>query len=247
MSTHMTPASAAADVTARPRLPDGDGERFTGFGLMGPSFETGHYLVLRVMTRTSIGPAYRAVWHRDPGGSWHIRTTIAPELSCPRYFSSAASFERVPEIELAWTDAATLRVRIPSTLDWEVALRATPATRAMSTMMGAMPAAALRADPLLAAMGPMARPMLRAGRMRLVGTAPNRQRFQGVPVRVWRVSESTAKIDGVELGAMRRLDRQTRLGDFWMPQRGIFYVGDARFEGFDPARHLAPGTRVTAA
>jgi hypothetical protein len=244
MSTQISPASAAADVTARPALPSGDGERFTGFGIMGLAFDTGHYLALRAWTETSIGAPYRSVWHRKPDGAWHMYVTAPAEWSCPRYFSAAASYERVPAVELTWTDAHRLRVRIPQTLDWDIALQATPATRAMSAVAGAMPAAARTSDPLLAAMGPMSRPMMRAGRMRMNGAAPNRQHFQVMPLRVWAVASSHARLDGDDLGSTHPLDEQDRLGDFWMPQRGIFYVGEARFETFDPVRHLAPISRV---
>jgi hypothetical protein len=244
MSTQITPASAAADAALRPALPNGEGERFTGFGVMGIAFDTGHYLALRVWTESTIGDPYRSVWHRDPQDRWHMYVTAPPEQSCPRYFSAAASFERVAGIELTWTDAHRLRVRIPQTLDWDITLQATPATRAMSAVAGAMPAAARTSDPVLAAMGPMSRPMLRAGRMRLTGAAPNRQHFQVMPLRVWAVASSTATLDGSDLGSARPLREQSRLGDFWMPQRGIFYVGEARFETFDPIRHLAPASRV---
>ncbi|MGN8027583.1 hypothetical protein [Microbacterium sp. 22242] len=239
MSTTATPQAASTAVTDRPRLPEGDDERFTGFGVLGLAFRDGDCLALRVMTRTSIGPGYRAVWHRTPDGAWHMSVTTDPAHSCPRYFSAAATYEQVPEIELRWAGPARLHVRIPGVLDWEIALRATPATRAMSALGSALPAAARRSDPLLGAMGPMARPMLRAGRMRMTGAAPNRQRFQVVPTRLWRVAESTATVDGRDLGPVGALDRQIRIGDFWMPQRGLFYVGDARFSTFDPARHAA--------
>ncbi|HKT57507.1 MAG TPA: hypothetical protein VJR25_12115 [Microbacterium sp.] len=241
-----TPASAAADVTANPLLPGGDDERFTGFGVMGLGFSGGHYLALRVWTATSIGAPYRAVWHRDPHGRWHMVTTAPAEFSCPRYFSTAATSERAGSIDLDWLDETRLRVRIPGVLEWDVALRATPATRAMTALAGAMPPAARRSDPLLGAMGPLSRPMLRAGRMRLTGAAPNRQRFQVVPLRVWRVAGSTATLAGAGLGEPRALGQQTRLGDFWMPQRGIFYVGEARFDAFDPARHAPADAPVAA-
>ena len=239
MSTASTPQAAAADVTDRPRLPNGDDERFTGFGVLGLTFRSGDCLALRMMTGTSIGPAYRAVWHRAPAGGWHMYVTTDPEHSCPRYFSAAATYERVPEIDLSWTGPTRLRVRIAGVLDWDLLLRATPATRAMSALGGALPDAARRSDPFLGAMGPMARPMLRTGRMRMVGAAPNRQRFQVVPTRIWRVSASTARIGGRDLGPIGPLDRQIGLGDFWMPQRGLFYVGDARLSAFDPAVHAA--------
>ena len=71
---------------------------------MGLAFASGHYLALRDMSATSIGPAYRAVWHRDPGGRWSIFTTVAPQLSCPRYFGAAAAhIEQVQSIAVQWT------------------------------------------------------------------------------------------------------------------------------------------------
>jgi len=241
MSTTRTPESAATAATTHPLLPDGDDERFTGFGVLGLAFRGGDYLALRVMTETSIGPAYRAVWHRTPAGAWHMFTTTDPAHSCPRYFSAAATFEQAPAIDLLWQDGARLQVRIPGRLDWTIGLRATPATQAMSALGGSLPAAARRSDPLLAAMGPMSRPMLRTGRMRMIGAAPNGQHFQVVPTQVWRVQDSTAVVGGADLGPIGALGRQSRLGDFWMPQRGLFYVGDARFSAFDPTRHAAVG------
>ncbi len=241
-----TPHAAAAEATERPRLPEGDDERFTGFGVLGLPFRGGDCLALRVMTKTSIGPGYRAVWHRTPAGAWHMFVSTDPEHSCPRYFSAAATYERVPAIDLRWHDGARLQVRIPGVLDWEIALRATPATRAMSALGTALPAAARRSDPLLAAMGPMARPMLRVGRMRMIGAAPNRQRFQVVPTLLWRVADSAATVGGSDLGPIGPLPRQSRIGDFWMPQRGLFYVGDARFSAFDPAQHSMVGDLAEA-
>ena len=61
----------------QPRLPEGDDERFTGYGVMGMPFASGHYLALRDMVASSVGPAYRAIWHRDPEGRWTIHTTGA--------------------------------------------------------------------------------------------------------------------------------------------------------------------------
>lgn len=241
MTMTPTPEAAAVSVTDRPRLPEGDDERFTGFGVLGLAFRGGEYLTLRAMTASSVGPGYRAVWHRTPAGSWHMFTTTDPAHSCPRYFSAAASYERVSAIDLRWLDPVRLEVRIPGVLTWEIAVKATPATRVMSALGTALPAAARRSVPVLAAMGPMSRPMLRIGRMRMIGRTPNRQHFLVVPTRVWRVSDSTAALRGTDLGPIGGLSRQTRLGDVWMPQRGLFYVGDARFSTFDPTRHTPVG------
>lgn len=80
---------------ASPSLPLGDDERFTGYGVMGLPFSSGHYLAFRCWPRTSIGPGYRAVWHRDPGGRWTLYATEPPQRSCARYLSAATTSEPV--------------------------------------------------------------------------------------------------------------------------------------------------------
>jgi hypothetical protein len=77
----------------------------------------------------------------------------------------------------------------------------------------------------------------------MTGVAPNRQRFIANPMLVWTIPRRDAHIDGVTLGAPGPLAEQARLGDFWIPQRGLFAVGRAFFEAFDPARHLAVASR----
>jgi hypothetical protein len=100
---------------------------------------------------------------------------------------------------------------------------------------------------VLAAMGRAAAPVLRAGRVQLAGTVPNGQWFKASPRRIWSVADSSAVIDGVDVGPPGRLPEQTRLADLWLPQRGIFLVGEASFEDFDPARHQAPRPATTGA
>ena len=98
-----------------------------------------------------------------------------------------------------------------------------------------MPPGAWRNDALLATVGPAAGPTLHTGRIRLSGITTNDQHFRAAPVRIWRVADSSAVFDGIDLGRPGPLDEQTRLGDFWLPQRGIFVVGSATFH---PRTHL---------
>ena len=171
MSTQISPASAAADVTARPALPSGDGERFTGFGIMGLAFDTGHYLALRAWTETSIGAPYRSARHRDRAAGWHMYVTAPAEWSCPRYFSAAASYERVsaekfePDLDGCASPArahpadSRLGHRSPGhTSDARDVRR-----RGGDTHGRADERPAARGD------GPTSRPMMRAGRMRMNG------------------------------------------------------------------------------
>ncbi|WP_067433241.1 hypothetical protein [Nocardioides jensenii] len=227
--TTTTPRQAVEALQGNPSLPEGDDERFTGYGVMGMPFASGHYLALRDMVASSVGPAYRAIWFRDPGGRWTIHTTGPTELTCPRYFGSVAAGTRVPGIDVSWSDDHTLEVTLGDDLTWRIELGATPATRMMTGMGGVLPEAGWNSNAVLGAMGPMARTMLHTGRIRLRGATPNGPHFKAVPLKIWRVVGSAATYRGEDLGAPAPLDEQTRLGDFWLPQRGVFFVGRARF------------------
>lgn len=231
-----SPRTAVATLEGNPRLAAGTDERFTGYGVMGVPFATGHYLALRVMLASSVGPGYRAVWHRAPDGRWTIFTTNPPDLSCPRYFGAAATSERVPQIEVGWPDERTVLVEMDDRVSWRVELAGTGATRMLSAMGGAMPDGAWDSPAVLDGMSPMAGSVLRSGRIRLRGTTPNGPWFKAAPLQIWRVVGGGARVAGTDLGALGPLREQTRLGDFWLPQRGLFFAGRASFEPRPAAR-----------
>ena len=196
---------------------------------MGVPYTGGHYLALRDMLASSLGPAYRVIWHRDEDGGWTIFTTAEPALSCPRYFGSVTAVEQVPTISVTWRDDWTLDVTMGDRLSWQLSLTATSATRMMTAMGGAIPERAWNSTAVLGSMGPLAGSFLRSGRMRLSGATPNGPRFKAAPLQVWRVAGGRARLNGLDLGAIAPLAEQTRLGDFWLPQRGLFFTGRARF------------------
>ncbi len=242
-----TPRQTVSALETTRRLVPGPGERFTGYGVMGVPFASGHYLSLRDMVATSVGPAYRAVWHRDPARRWSIFTTVDPALSCPRYFGSAAAVvEQVPSIDVTWRDEWTLDVTMGTRLTWRLELGASTATRMMTSMGGATPDWAWDSDAVLAPMGPLAGGVLRSGRIRLHGRTPNGPRFKAAPLQVWRVRGGRAALDGVDLGPLGALAEQTALADFWLPQRGLFFSGRIRFTpavGPSPERRGAESVR----
>jgi hypothetical protein len=116
----------------------------------------------------------------------------------------------------------------------------------MTAMMTALPDSLLESEAFLKVMGSAAGPMLRAGRLGLTGDVPNGQGFRAKPRRMWFVSRSTARLNGQDLGSPQPLQDQTRLGDFWIPQRGIFLIGASSFDSFDPGHHLPASARRTA-
>ncbi|MGN6128419.1 MAG: hypothetical protein ACTHON_17825 [Humibacter sp.] len=254
--TQNTPQSVAQELTREAAegavdyidTEDAD-ERFIGYGAMGVPFESGHYLALRHMVASSVGPAYRAIWHRVPEGRWTIYTTAAPEVSCPRYFGAAASAVRVPAIDLQWSSDHSVEVALPGMLRWRLELGASLATRMMTGMAGSMPGSAWAHDAVLAPMGPIAGAVLGSGRIRLRGTTPNDQHFKAAPLHVWRVTGGRAWLGDDDLGRLAPLREQTRMADLWLPQRGIFFAGRFRFSagpGAAGASHTtATGVQVS--
>jgi hypothetical protein len=229
-----------SEAEKNPSLPPGDEERFSGYAVMSVPFSSGHVLGLRRFPVTSVGPGYTSVWLRDPAGAWTIYTTVPADVSCPRYFGGALESTSIHDIHVTWKDGRSFTVTIADDiqLEWMVRLGATRMTRLMSRIAHSLPPAFWRSAPFLTMMGAVAGPALRAGRIGMTGRTPNTQRFKASPRRMWVVDSSTASLAGNDLGAMTALPQQERLGDFWMPQRGIFMIGGA---AFDP---LAPGSVI---
>jgi hypothetical protein len=225
-----TVAQAAADTEARPELPSGAEERFAGYGVMGLPFSSGHVLAMRRFAASSVGPGYTSIWHRDPSGAWTFWQDQPPEVACPRYFGAALAGARQAAIELEWTGPSTLRLAVPDEqLEWTTTFRPSAVTTVLNGVGSVLPERWWRADRVLSMLGPVAGAALRAGRVSLAGAVPNGQHFKANPLKVWLVAEATASLDGEDLGPPGPLVEQARLGDFWIPQRGVFAVGRAFF------------------
>ena len=227
-------------------LPSGNEERFSGYGVLGVSFTSGNLLAMRRFPASSLGESYTSVWHRDPQGRWTIYTSVAPQMACPRYFGSAIDETGVREIEISWTGPRdfTLSIEEDPALEWHLSLGQTPATRLINAVGSVLTDALRRKEAVLKAMGKAGGLMLRAGRLPLAGQVPNGQRFHLKPKHIWVIQSSTARMAKQDLGRVGPLAVQTRLGDFWIPQRGMFVIGHAFFEPLDPARHAL--TTVTS-
>lgn len=226
----MDPRTAATDAE-HSTAPTGTDERFSGYGVMGIPFSSGHILAMRRFPVSTVGPGYNAVWLRDPRGAWTMAATTPPQQSCARYFGGAVEHQIQAPVDLQWADGHTLRVIVPEPLglDWVITLRATALTRAMSTVCAALPDPLWRQPWFSSTMAAVAAVSLGTGTMRLIGRTPNRQHFVARPRRIWLISDSTARLGGQDLGRPAPLSEQTSLGDFWLPQRGLFMVGWSAF------------------
>ena len=220
------------------RVPDGDEERFAGYGVMAAPFLSGDLLAMRRFGASSLGAGYTSVWHRAPDGRWTFWSDRPPLSACPRYFGSAIHTAVETELMVDWDSPTSFRVAIPSVnLQWSLHLRATAATRTLNAIAGLMPQRWWRKPAVLRAMEAMAGRFLRAGKLGLQGKAPNGQQFIANPTRVWIIDRTDATLDGEAFGKPGPLPIQVQLGDFWLPQRGLFAIGRAFFEPADPQRH----------
>jgi hypothetical protein len=180
------------------------------------------------------------VWHRDAKGNWVFYQNVPPDQSCPRYFGNAIlKSQQVNEIKINWTGPYDLSVSIEDQvgLKWKVSLASTLSSRLMNFIAGLIPSSLWQKTGLLNGMGVAASLMLGAGHLGLSGKVPNGQKFIANPKRIWIVQNSTAILRNLDLGPAGRLRKQARLRDFWIPQQGIFAVGDSMFEPYNPALH----------
>lgn len=217
-----SPRAAAELAETRAVLPPGNDERLSGYALMGMPFSSGHYLAFRRFPASSIGPAYTALWLYRPGGGWTIYADAPPEQSCARYFGAAVAGTRLAPVESRWGGPAALTVGVPGVVRWDLAFKETRTTAALTTAARLLPEGFWGRPAVLAGMGRFMGPALHAGRLRLAGTVPNGQTYQARPMRVWAVMASHAVIDGAAAGQPQPLPVQLHLGDFRLPQVGLF-------------------------
>ena len=230
-----------------PGLPKGDGEILSVYGVESCPFASGDILCSRHVMASSFGPAYTAIWHRDPDGDWHFYQDVSPRQGCARFFGKALTDITVLPIETQLDGPWRLRVAALGRIEWQFDLRPTLATRAMNLLGSLMPDPLWKNPTVLAAMAPIAGVALGAGKLRLTGRAPNGQRFIANPLLTWAVPSAKATIGGRNLGAVVPLREQPKLGDFWIPRTGLFALGRAFFDSFDPEIHSAATSRTESA
>ncbi|MGN7150351.1 hypothetical protein ACTHQ6_15310 [Arthrobacter sp. SAFR-179] len=221
MTTYQPQSSAAATPTLAD-LPQDPAEHFAGYAVLGLPFTSGHYLAFRDFPVSSVGPGYRSVWHRTPGGEWTIYANTAPEFSCARYFGAAVHHTVETDVDIQWSGPSTALITVPGVIDWRLQLGTSAATSMLTAMAVRMPESLWRSEPVLHAMGAFAGPLLNAGKMKVSGMVPNGQTFQAQPRQLWMVTDSQATILGEDAGRPGALEVQDHLADFWLPQRGLF-------------------------
>ena len=233
MSSLAARASAIAERVGDAPWPGH--EHVSGWGVFGLPFDSGHVLALRVFPDNPFAP-YRTVWHRDPDGHWSIYAD-APRLdiACPRYYGAACTRTAHASIEVTWTGPSSLRVSMDEPrLEWTVTATASPVMAALNGVSSLLPLASWR-RPALVHMRERAARLLGLGDIALTGTMPSGHTGILMPQRMYLVRESTATLDGTDLGRPARLDHNPTIGHVPLPARGIVAIGQAMWLPLRPS------------
>lgn len=202
--------------------------------MFGLSFDSGHVLALGVFPENDFRP-YRSLWLRDPDGRWAIYVD-GPRLDtgCPRYFGPACDETDLRRIEVEWTGPASLRVRMDSpSLDWRLTATEAPILAVMNAVRGAMPLSTWRSPLLVHVREAMVRTM-GMGRLQMSGVTPSGHTGTLMPQRMYFVDESSATIDGTDLGHPTHLQDNPTIGGVALPARGILAIGQGMWQILDP-------------
>jgi hypothetical protein len=229
-------ASTLTDLPAvRGRAPWPDHEYVKGWGVFGLPFHSGHVLALRVFPQNDFGP-YRTLWHRDPSGSWSIHVDGSRlDTACPRYFGAASDHSGFARIDLRWTGPASLRVAVDSpALDWKLTAMETRTLRFINAVSACMPLWTWRPRALVHAREIVAR-RLGMGDLQLSGVTPSGHTSTLMPQRTYFIEESTATLEGADLGRPTRLQPNPTIGGVPLPARGVLAIGQAVMRIRDPA------------
>ena len=219
-------------------------EYVRGWGVFGLPFDSGHVLALRVFPQGSFGP-YRTLWHRDAETRWSIHADAEHvELACPRYYGPACEYVGAARIDLAWTGPRTLHVTMDEpALDWTLIAGRSPLMGLLNPLSAAMPLSSWRPPALVRARERLAQ-ALGMGRLQMSGVMPSGHSGLLMPQRMYLVDQSSAVLDGVDLGSPTRLPESPTIGGVPLPARGVLAIGQAMWpirdpDEFDTARRRA--------
>jgi hypothetical protein len=228
-------ASTLSALPERQGDPPWPGHEYVkGWGVFGLPFDSGHVLALRVFPENDFSP-YRTVWHRDPQGRWAIYVDGASaDTACPRYYGPACQHVGYASIRLEWTGPASLRVTMDRpALEWTVTARQTPSLAVMNAVSPRLPLSSWRPRSLLRAREVMAKRAFGLGDIKMSGTMPSGHEGVLMPERMYLIDESSAVLDGIDLGHPTRVAPNPTIGSVPLPARGVLAVGGGVWKVLD--------------
>jgi hypothetical protein len=226
--------------------PGQDQKYVNGWGVFALPFESRDVLALRVFPQNSFNP-YVAIWHRDPDGRWAIYVDGARlDTSCPRYFGSARDHTGFADIAVTWTGPDSIHVQMNEpAVDWTLTAHAPPVLAVFNAVSRRLPVSSWRPRSLVWARERMAR-WFGLGDLQLQGVMPSGHAGRLMPEQMFLVDQSTARLDGRDLGRPIRLQENPSIGGFRLPARGVLVKGGAVWDILDPARRTSAPHRIAA-
>jgi hypothetical protein len=220
------PRQIVEQIEGSVSLPQGGGgDRPAGYAIIGLPFRSGHVLALRRFPASPAGPGFTSVWHRSPLGIWTFFSTIRlPRQRRSRHCSSGEIMQDVvTPIEIDWSGPKQFSIRIGERdLRWNVKLAESAASRLVNAVSGWIPDSWRTSQRAARAIGSLSQCVLGTGPM----SAASREVLTN-PGRVWLVAASTARVKGKDIGEPGALEKQARLHEFLIPQRGLFAITKA--------------------
>jgi hypothetical protein len=178
------------------------------------------------------------VEHRDPAGSWSIHVDGARlDTACPRYYGPACESTGFATIDLTWIGPASLRVLVdPPSLEWTVTASETLTLRFLNAISAQLPSWTWQPRALLRIRERLAH-RLGMGDLQLSGIMPSGHSGTLMPQRMYFIQESTATLDGVDLGRPTYCDPNPTIGGVPLPARGVLAIGQATWRILDTAEY----------
>lgn len=214
---------------------DWDGfEANVGYAVMNLPMSRGDLLALRVFPRTDFG-GYVSVWHRDPDGAWSQYVDAAPvEAGCPRLWGPVLAHAATASIHVDWTGPHQLEVRMDRpALRWQMSISRSLPLMLLNALHDRLPLSTWRPRSLIMLREWVAR-LLGLGAVSMVGVAPTGEQLVAVMRRMFWVENSTAQLDGRDLGTPVVLGQCPTIGGWPLPRRGVLAIGEAHATIGDP-------------
>jgi hypothetical protein len=231
-------ATRLQDLPERQGQPPWPGHEYVkGWGVFALPFDSGHVLALRVFPENDFSP-YRTLWHRDPEGHWSIYVDGERlDTACPRYYGAACRRVGHARITVEWTAPTSLRVSMDDPhLQWSLTARQTPALRALNAISPRLPLRTWQSPRLVRAREQIANHVLGMGDLRMTGPMPSGHHGILMPQRMFFVDQTSAVLDGVDLGRATRATRNPQIGGVALPARGVLAIGQGAWQLPDAGR-----------
>ena len=203
-----------------------------GFFSPGIYFSSGHCLWLYNWESTPVGP-YTQAWVISPDEK---RTLYVDPLEAGQTVCLFHEFDNVVGSDLTWgwSGSQALSVHMTATdetvLDLSITLSTPLAAKLLNGMIKSSPRPLAKTAPMLAVSQASLDILLGTNPLKITGSTETGKRYRSDADRLAVVAEASATLNGEDLGALTRPEREFSFGDAKTPNRPIFVFGTLNLE-----------------